>query len=48
MDADMDLHDATWQPRSVPLGADNSQAFLLRHRGKWLPGPGTPEQGDYA
>jgi catechol 2,3-dioxygenase-like lactoylglutathione lyase family enzyme len=25
-----------------------SQVFLLRHRAKWMPGPGTPETGDYA
>jgi catechol 2,3-dioxygenase-like lactoylglutathione lyase family enzyme len=48
MDADMDLHDANWQPREAPLGADASQAFLLRHRRNWAPGPGSPEQGDYA
>jgi catechol 2,3-dioxygenase-like lactoylglutathione lyase family enzyme len=48
MDADMDLHDANWRPREAPLGADASQAFLLRHRQKWMPGPGTPKQGDYA
>jgi catechol 2,3-dioxygenase-like lactoylglutathione lyase family enzyme len=48
MDADMDLHDANWQPREAALGADASQAFLLRHRQNWMPGPGTPVQGDYA
>ncbi|HJV70467.1 VOC family protein [Ideonella sp.] len=48
MDADMDQHDPTWQPRAKPLAADNSQVFLLRHRSKWMPGPGTPETGDYA
>lgn len=48
MDADMDLHDASWQPREAAMGADASQAFLLRHRGKWAPGPNTPENGDYA
>lgn len=48
MDADMDLHDATWTPRSAQLGADASQAFLLRYRDKWAPGPGTPHNGDYA
>lgn len=48
MDADMDLHDASWTPRSVPLTADNSQAFLLRYRTKWIPGPGVPEAGAYA
>lgn len=48
MDADMDLHDNTWTPRVAKLGADASQAFLLRRRDKWSPGPGTPENGDYA
>jgi catechol 2,3-dioxygenase-like lactoylglutathione lyase family enzyme len=47
MDADMDLHDASWQPREAQLGADASQAFLLRYRSKWSPGPGTPDNGDY-
>lgn len=48
MDADMDQHDSRWTPRELPLAADNSQVFLLRHRTKWMPGPGTPENGDYA
>lgn len=48
MDADMDLHDAAWQPREAALDADASQAFLLRYRRKWAPGPGTPKDGDYA
>jgi catechol 2,3-dioxygenase-like lactoylglutathione lyase family enzyme len=48
MDADMDLHDNTWKPRVASLGADASQAFLLRRRDKWFPGPGTPHEGDYA
>jgi hypothetical protein len=48
MDADMDLHDATWAPRTATLASDNSQAFLLRHRKKWMPGPTTPHEGDYA
>lgn len=48
MDADMDLHDASWQPREAQLGADASQAFLLRYRPKWSPGPGTTDNGDYA
>lgn len=48
MDADMDLHDSRWTPRELTLEADSSQVFLLRHRAKWMPGPGTPENGDYA
>jgi hypothetical protein len=44
----MDQHDRNWQPRESPMGADASQAFLLRHRTKWAPGPGTSENGDYA
>jgi catechol 2,3-dioxygenase-like lactoylglutathione lyase family enzyme len=48
MDADMDLHDATWTPREAAIGADASQAFLLGYRKKWMPGPGTPDNGDYA
>jgi len=48
MDADMDLHDATWVARESALGADASQAFLLQHRRKWAPGPDTPPNGDYA
>ncbi|MDE3175234.1 MAG: VOC family protein [Pseudomonadota bacterium] len=48
MDADMDLHDASWTPRSVDLGADNSQTFLLKFRKKWMPGPGAHENGAYA
>lgn len=48
MDADMDLHDNAWTARELPLGADASQAFLLGYREKWMPGPGTSENGDYA
>ncbi|NDY93787.1 VOC family protein [Ideonella livida] len=48
MDADMDLHDNSWTPRSCPISADASQAFLLRRRDAWMPGPGTPHEGDYA
>lgn len=48
MDADMDLHDVTWVPREMTLGADASQAFLLQYRKKWAPGPETPPKGDYA
>jgi catechol 2,3-dioxygenase-like lactoylglutathione lyase family enzyme len=48
MDADMDLHDGTWTPRTVDLKADNSQTFLFKFRKKWMPGPGIHENGDYA
>lgn len=48
MDADMDLHDNAWTARELPMGADASQAFLLGYRNKWMPGPGTSENGDYA
>ena len=41
-DADMDLHDASWQPRSAPMGADSSQVFLLQYREKWAPGGPPP------
>ncbi len=36
-DADMDLHDASWQPREAAMGADASQAFLFQYRAKWAP-----------
>lgn len=48
MDADMDLHDNTWKPRVANLGDDTSQAFLLKRRDKWSPGPDTSANGDYA
>lgn len=41
-DADMDLHDETWAPRSVPMSADASQIFLFQHRDKWAPGGPPP------
>jgi hypothetical protein len=44
----MDLHDNAWTAREVPISADASQAFLLGYREKWMPGPGTSENGDYA
>lgn len=47
MDADMDLHDESWLPRQWPISADNSQAFLLGYRNKWMPGPDCPPNGDY-
>lgn len=43
-DADMDLHDAHWQPRAVPMSADASQLFLFTRRDKWAPG-GPPPPG---
>jgi hypothetical protein len=41
-DADMDLHDDSWVPRTAPIGADSSQLFLLQHREKWFPAGGPP------
>jgi catechol 2,3-dioxygenase-like lactoylglutathione lyase family enzyme len=41
-DADMDLHDDLWVPRTAGLSADNSQAFLFQHRAKWVPGGPPP------
>jgi catechol 2,3-dioxygenase-like lactoylglutathione lyase family enzyme len=43
-DADMDLHDAQWTAREMPMGADASQAFLFQYRDKWAPG-GPPPPG---
>jgi catechol 2,3-dioxygenase-like lactoylglutathione lyase family enzyme len=43
-DADMDLHDARWVPRSVPATADTSQLFLFQQKEKWRPG-GPPGPG---
>jgi len=43
-DADMDLHDGSWQAREAPMGADASQLFLFQHRDKWAPG-GPPPPG---
>jgi len=43
-DADMDLHDASWRAREVPISADASQLFLFAHRDKWSPG-GPPPGG---
>lgn len=41
-DADMDLHDETWEAREAPPGADNSQVFLLNYAEKWAPGGPPP------
>ncbi|MFO1337809.1 MAG: VOC family protein [Burkholderiaceae bacterium] len=38
VDADMDLHDEAWVPRSCDPGADNSQIFLFGALDKWAPG----------
>lgn len=37
-DADMDLHDDSWEPRHMPANADTSQTFLLKYTEKWSPG----------
>jgi catechol 2,3-dioxygenase-like lactoylglutathione lyase family enzyme len=37
-DADMDLHDDSWAPRTLPLSKDSSQVFLFEGRDKWSPG----------
>lgn len=44
-DADMDLHDAAWTAREVPMSADASQLFLFQHREKWAPGGPPPPGG---
>lgn len=41
-DADMDLHDDTWEPRVAPGVADNSQLFLFTRRDQWAPGGPPP------
>lgn len=41
-DADMDLHDESWTPRELPMGAEASQHFLFQHREKWAPGGPSP------
>ena len=43
-DADMDLHDDSWEAREAPMEVDNSQIFLFQHREKWAPG-GPPPPG---
>lgn len=44
-DADMDLHDASWVAREVPINADSSQLFLFQQRAKWSPGGPPPAGG---
>jgi catechol 2,3-dioxygenase-like lactoylglutathione lyase family enzyme len=41
-DADMDLHDEQWTPRSAPANEDSSQAFLFKSIAKWFPSGGPP------
>jgi hypothetical protein len=36
-DADMDLHDETWTPREMAVGAATAQAYLFQRREKWSP-----------
>lgn len=38
IDADMDVHDDHWVPRSCDPGKDNSQIFLFGAQPKWAPG----------
>ena len=44
-DADMDLHDENWAPRSAPVGVDTTQLFLFQHRDKWFPAGPPPQPG---
>jgi len=39
-DADMDLHDDSWQPRACDASADASQIFNFTLVDKWMPGGG--------
>jgi catechol 2,3-dioxygenase-like lactoylglutathione lyase family enzyme len=36
-DADMDLHDDSWEPRYLPALEDTSQIYLFEHVAKWSP-----------
>jgi len=42
-DADMDLHDDSWEPREAPSTADSSQLFLFTRREKWFPSGAPPK-----
>jgi catechol 2,3-dioxygenase-like lactoylglutathione lyase family enzyme len=42
-DADMDKHDATWEPRETEVGEEASQMFLFESVAKWFPS-GPPEK----
>lgn len=37
-DADMDLHDENWVPRTTPISAEAGQIFLFENVEKWFPG----------
>lgn len=37
LDADMDLHDDSWEPRYIAANEDSSQTFLLQYTEKWSP-----------
>lgn len=37
LDADMDLHDSNWTPRTMHADQDSSQTFLLQYTEKWTP-----------
>jgi catechol 2,3-dioxygenase-like lactoylglutathione lyase family enzyme len=39
-DADMDLHDDSWEARARPASADTSQLFLFTRKEKWFPSGG--------
>jgi catechol 2,3-dioxygenase-like lactoylglutathione lyase family enzyme len=41
-DADMDLHDDSWVPRTAPAQADKSQIFLFHWQDTWAPGGAPP------
>jgi catechol 2,3-dioxygenase-like lactoylglutathione lyase family enzyme len=41
-DADMDLHDDSWQARVAPASADTSQLFLFPRKEMWYPRGGPP------
>ena len=41
-DADMDVHDDNWEPRTTDMGAEASQLFLFENVEKWAPGGKPP------
>jgi catechol 2,3-dioxygenase-like lactoylglutathione lyase family enzyme len=44
-DADMDLHDDSWEARVAPMGSDSSQIFNFSLKDNWAPG-GPPAKED--